>query len=340
MKDTWATRFIDTQVERAWVDLRLQLADRFAAGMATGHLEPIEITAGTGSTLTVNIADEHLVILAGDDVHTTANVDAAAYEVFRILHDEWQVIHPVFLDSPVVDVPKIDDNPVHVVAPVLGKAGSKEQLHAWVVASFSEGRSEPVKVAPNGSIQWRTPGERVVMVRVRNAGRVEIATVLGQRVGIKKAHKVIDELSRKYFGLKFFLVQDTLMMSQIVIAQPFCGEQLDAALRTFVSNTDSLGWVAEKVLRKRVKVERDALAKAQAATKAAETALAEAQAQVKTAERIAERRKLERARASRNYARVRAERDAARAELARLTQRVERALGHQSSDTREGGEVA
>lgn len=341
MNDTWAAQFVDKRVDRAWLDLRMQLADRFAAGLSAGDMEPIGISTATGETLTVDVDDEHIVIIAGDDVYTTANVDEAAYTVFQVLHDHWQVVHPVFLDSEVVDVPSVNDNPLSIVAPVLGKADSKEQLQSWVVAAFSEGRSEPLKVSPNGYVSWRTRGGNRAMVRVPNAGRIEFLTVLGRNVGFKKAHKAIDELSRKYFGLKFFLVQDNLFMSQIVIAYPFSGEQLNGALRTFLSTTDELGWVADKVLRNRVRGEREQVAKAQEATAGAKAALAEAEAKMAAVERIADRRKTERTWANRRLARAKDERDTTRAELARLKDIMERALGHQTFHAHAGdGDVA
>lgn len=334
MNDTWEARFVDNQMDRAWLDLRMRLADRFAAGLANGGFEPIDISSATGETLTVTVDDEYVVVVAGDDVYTTDNVDEAAYTVFRVLHDEWQVVHPVFLDTELVEVPAIDDNPVRVVAPVLGKAASKEQLQGWVVAAFSEGRSEPIKVDRNGDVAWRTHGGNRVSVKVRNPGRIELLAVLGRNVGFNKARKVIDELSRKYFGLKFFFVQDTLVMSQIVIAHPFSGEQLQAALRTFLANTDELGWVADKVLRNRVKVERAKVEEAEQARADAEAALAGAERRVEAAERTAARRKLERTWVSRNLARAKDERDAARAELEGLKTLLEKALGHQAFQSR------
>ena len=330
MTDTWEARFVDNQVGRAWLDLRMRLAHRFAAGLADGGIEPIDISSATGETLTVTVDDEYVVVVAGDDVYTTDNVDEAAYTVFRVLHDDWQVVHPVFLDTEFVDVPAIEDNPARAVAPVLGKAESKAQLQTWVVAAFSEGRTEPIKVDRNGDVAWLNHGGNRVTVKVRNPGRIELLAVLGRNVGFNKARKIIDELSHKYFGLKFFLVQDTLVMSQIVIAHPFSGEQLHAALRTFFANTDELGWVADMVLRNRVKVERAKVADAEQARAEAEAALADAERRVTAAERTAARRKLERTWVSRNLARAKHERDAARAELDELKNLLEKALGPQT----------
>lgn len=341
MNDSWAEQFVDTQVGRAWLDLRMHLADRFAAGLATGDMEPIDISTATGETLTVDVDVEQVVIIAGEEIYTTDNVDEAAYAVFQVLHDDWQVVHPVFLDSLVVDAPAIPDNPIEVAATVLGKAASTAQLQAWVVAAFSERRTEPLKVAPNGNIHWRTKAGHRVTVTVSNAGRVEFLTVLGRNVGFKKARKVIDELNRKYCGLKFFLVRDTLLMSQVVVAYPFAGDQLHAALRTFLSDTDSLGWVADRVLRKRVKDDRAKVVELETAKAPAESALARAEAELATARRVAARRKLERAWVSRKLERASAERDEAQAELDSLKSVLERALGHQTFCTvRGGGEAA
>lgn len=323
MGDAWAARFVDTQMDQAWLDLRLRLADRVAAGIADGDMDPIDISTATGETLTVNVDDEHVVIIAGDDVYTTENVDKAAYAVFRVLHDDWRVIHPAFLDSEIVDVPAIDDYPAKVVVPVFGKADSTEQLQEWVVATFSEDRSEPLKMGPEGEIWWRTPRGNSVVVKVRNEGRIEIRAVLARQVGFRKAHQEIDRLSRQYFGLKFFLIQDNLVMSQIVIAHPFCGEQLSDALRTFIVNTDELGWVAEKVLRKRVKAERDQLADAK-------QALADAEARLGDAEVAADTAQDQVAHLKHDIARIRQERDVARTALNRMKRFLERGLGHQT----------
>ena len=167
------------------------------------------------------------------------------------------------------------------------------------------------------------------MVSVRNGGRIEFNAVLARRVGFRKAHEVMGELSRKWFGLKFFLVQDSLVMSQIVIAHPFAAEQLTTALSTFIKNVDELGWVQATVLSKRAKADRTQLVEAEKAKAAAEAALAEAEKQKAQAERVAERRKQEHTWVSRNLKRATAERDALQAELAELKAVIGKAIGQQ-----------
>lgn len=243
-------------MDRAWLDLRLRLADRIAEGLVNGRMEPLDITAATGETLSVSIADDCVVVEAGHEVHSTENVDEAAHEVFQVLHDEWQVVHPVFLDTELVEVPAVKDNDIKVAVPMLDRADSREQLHAWLEAALGEWISGKVKVAPNGSMPWPTRGGNRAVVEVGNPGRIELVSVLARRVSFRKAHEVMDELSRKWLRLKLFLVQDTLMMSQTVIAHPLAADQLTTALGTFMNNRDQLAWVEDKVLSKRARVDR------------------------------------------------------------------------------------
>lgn len=332
MSDTWEARFVDKQVDRAWMDLRMRLADRLAAGMAGEDIEPLDITTATGETLSVTVDDEYVVVVAGDNIYTTANVDEAAYTVFQVLHDDWQVVHPIFLDTEIVDSPPIADNPIGATTfavPVLGSAASREQLQAWVEATFQEGLTDKLRVARNGDIPWASRRGEPIVVSVRNDSRIELWTVLGRRVSFKKARKAIDKLSTEHFGIKFYLRQDVLIMSRTILAMPYVADHLTSALRDFTRISDQLGGVADEVLRERAKVERTQVADAEQAKATAEAALADSEERARRAERAAERRKMERAWVSRNLKRAREERDAAQAELASLKSLLEKALGHQ-----------
>lgn len=343
MNDTWETRFVDKQVDRAWMDLRLRLADRLAAGLAGASADQIEITTATGETLTVTVDDEYAVVVAGDFVHATANIDEAAYVAFQVLHDDWQVVHPVFLDTDLVDVPAVPDNQSEaaVIVPTLGRAESREQLQAWVVATFQETLGDRLRVARNGDIPWSgRRGERVV-VSVRNSSRIELWTVLGREVSFKKARKVIDRLSKEYFGLKFYLRQDVLVMSRTLVAKPFLAEHLTSALRDFNRISNRLGDVAEEALRERVKVERTDLAKAKEEKSAAQAARVEAEERARRAEGLALHRKVERRWMERKLKCAEEERDAVQTELADLRRMLEEALGRQDAQMpSESGDVA
>lgn len=342
-KQTWAEQYVDRQVDNAWLGFRMDVADRLLE--QPGGL--LEITGPEGQVLTVELEDGHHVIRSGDQVVSTANADEAAFVVFQLVHEAWQVVHPTFLDSDVVVIPEVDEGPAAVVAPVLGTPESKAQLQAWVEAAFAERVEGTLAVAPDGRIPWRTKAGATVTVRVVNAGRIEIYTVLGRDVSFKKAHKVIDRLSGRMFGLKFFLVQDRLIMSQILIAKPFAPEQLHGAMTAFMADTDRLQWVAAKVLSKRAKADREA---AEQELAEAHAALAEAEERAAVAERRAEfhrasaRRRAVRVTAARKQLEVaRRERDAATAELAKLKAVLARALGDQPARTfrhPRSGEVA
>lgn len=348
MSQTWAERFVDDQVERAWLKFRMELADRFAAAQTDGGEEPVDFTSPKGVSMTAGIEDDHVVVRLGNHVHATVNVDEAAHHVVEIIRDRWEVLHPVFLDCPLVDLPPVPDAEPEAVVPSLGRAESREQLQGWVESTLRAWRKGDIKVNPDGSMPWRTRGGNRVLVEVRNEGRIELVTVLARRVGFTKAHKVIDKLSRQWFGLKFFLVQDTLMMSQTVIAHPYAADQLTSALRTFMHNTDQLGWVAEKVESKRAKVDRTAIQALKKAHEEAQEALLAAAEELEVrADRIAAAGRtieeteqvLEETQA--DLAAALRERDQARAELAKLRRTLELALGHRAFRAHDGrGAVA
>ncbi|WP_235738808.1 T3SS (YopN, CesT) and YbjN peptide-binding chaperone 1 [Nocardioides alcanivorans] len=260
MNESWEERFVDHQVDKAWLDLRLRLADRFAAALADGGMEGVGISGPTGQTLTVLVEDGRVVVVTDAlDTAATDNVDEAAHTIYRVLRDDWQVVHPAFLDTDLVEVPA--EAPREAAEPgpaaevrdglVMGTAESTEQLHTWVVASLSSWLNRRVKVNPDGTVVWNTRGGNLVVLRVHNAGRIELHAVLAREVGFKRAHELIDELSKKWFALKFFLERDSLIVSQLVIAQPFVPEQLVSALKAFLRDVDKLDWVQEKVERKR-----------------------------------------------------------------------------------------
>lgn len=252
----WGEKYVDGQIDRAWIDLRLALADRFEAALALGDMEPIDFTTAAGETLSVNLAEDHVVIVAGDSVVVSDNVDEAAYTVYKVLHDQWQVIHPVFLDSPVVEVPAVQDNPIGGPVPLLGRASSRDVLQHWVVSAFEEACGEPVKVAPNGDIGWLGQSSAAATVSVRDQNWIEVWSVLATEVSFKRARKVIERLSRRYPAVSFSLRRDVLVMSRMVDAGPFVAEHLMDALSMHLDLCQKLAWVREVAARKRVNHER------------------------------------------------------------------------------------
>lgn len=255
--DSWAERYVDEQVDRAWLKLRMALAARFEAGLDEGDMEPIDFTSATGELLSVNVAEDHVVILAGDSVVVSENVDEAAYSVYEILHDEWQVIHPIFLETPLIEVPSVEVHPIVVSVPLLGRADTRETLQTWVVSTFQETCDELIKVAPNDDIGWLGEAGAAATVSIRDQNWIEVWSVLATQVSFKKASRVVKQLSRQYTGVSFSLHRDTLVMSRMVDAGPFVPQHLTDALSMHLDLAMKLAWVRESVLRKRVKRERD-----------------------------------------------------------------------------------
>jgi hypothetical protein len=252
MTQSWAEQYVDGTIERAWLELRLDLAERFAAILAGGEPASIELTTDAGRTLFVTVAEGHVVVGTGADVELSENVDEAAHAVYRILHEEWQVLHPVFLDSEAVVVPHVEEAPIVPVVPVLGRADSTATLQSWVETTLQEPIAEPLRVRPNGEIAWARGGARAV-VSVRNRHWVEVWTVLATQVSFGKARAEIERLSRQYVGVSFVLRQDRLVMSRMVDASPFVPAHLHDALRLQLDLAGRLTGLQATLLRKRAR---------------------------------------------------------------------------------------
>jgi hypothetical protein len=185
---------LPAQFQVAGLDLRLVLAERFADGLAGDGMESYDIATESGQKLTVGVDDENVALVVGAKYSTIGNIDEAAYRVFQILHEEWQVIHPVFLTSELVPVPRVADNPVTpvVAVPAAGCAESQEQLKPWVEATLKEAVSAPLKILKNGDLPFRTKKGSDAVVSVRNAGTIEIWSILAKGVACEKARETID----------------------------------------------------------------------------------------------------------------------------------------------------
>lgn len=258
MGTTWAERYVDRTLERRWLDLRVELADRLAAGLDGAWDRPITFERTDGEVLDVDIFDEAIVLGHGDLPEAYDNVDEAAHRAYEILHQEWAVIDPAFLTSELTETPPEADGGATVVVPALGKAQSREQLQAWVEATFQADLDGPLAVGSNGDLPWTGPNGARVVVSVRNQYFVEVWAILAERVSFKKAHRVIDQLDRKHPAVRFHLDQDTLVMSRVLDASPFVPEHLTDALSLHLELAGELSWVRPKVLRKRARTEQEA----------------------------------------------------------------------------------
>lgn len=245
---------LDAAADRAWLDFRIALADRLLASTET-----IDIETPAGKTLSVEWSEDHVVVLVADTVTSFANVDAAALFVQKTLRHRWGVIHPHFLDTDLIEKAHVRDEEHVKVFPNAGTAATADELFEWIVAVYNEGRDEPIRVSSNRRVRWDIDRDEPLVVRAANTVRVEFSYVLARQVGFTKAHRVIDQLSKEYVGLKFTLHQDTLVMTQVLVAEPFVPDHLWKIHRSFGRYARELDWVQERVLRKRAKVDREEL---------------------------------------------------------------------------------
>jgi len=245
MKDSWEARFVDRQVARAWMAFRLRLAERFAAGIDEG-MEPFDIETSTHKRMTLCLEGSSVVIDLRTYSYLIPNVDEAAFTVFRILHDNWQVVHPAFLVSDALVAPDVVEESTLMPAPA-GYAESQEELLGWVVEAFQDDRDEKVQVTNMGTIEWATSRGEDVVVAVHNPARIEMWTVLARNVNPAKAHKEIASISAEYFPLKLYLRGNILVASSTVYARPFVAEHVTQNLGEFIALCDELKEVEAKI---------------------------------------------------------------------------------------------
>ncbi|TXJ05760.1 MAG: hypothetical protein E6Q27_05065 [Aeromicrobium sp.] len=344
MNESSEARALDEQISKAWLDFRKNLAERLGEALDEDEFDEISVSTPTGKTLTITVEDEHVIVTAGNYLFTTDHEDEAAFEVFQILTKGWEVVHPLFLDTELVEVPRIPDNPPvedPVVVPVLGSAESREELQRWVEATFQGNMDEELIVSNNGKIKWSLNGPEPLVVQVRNEGRIELWTLLATEVDFAKAEEALKELSNKHLSYKFFLRQDRLVMSRTLNADPFVPKHLTDALDQTTHLANRLQDLRDKLLSARAKQDRLDVAAAQAAQAAAEAELAEVKKQrddelvlrieaeefAEQAVARADRQDQRRRWAERKRQRAEEQRDAALAELALIKKAVGDVLG-------------
>ena len=266
---SYAEQVVDRGVDRAWMQLRLRLADLLAGAtvdepvaisitpQAADEDAPAVIIEADGTDLVVRIdldgdldwrfrfdSDERArlaalgmrienggpVLLVGAD-----EVDRAAHYVYAILHEMWDVVHPSFLaidpeDLGLVEEPPNEDSKPREL-PALAHSGSLEELNEWVDLALTPEFGHAPHRDDDGDICVSGKGEARAIVSVRSESRIEVWTILAEDVDARKAHEVIDEWSQQYSYHRFFLVEDRLVASIVLFAAPFVPGHLVAALQ-------------------------------------------------------------------------------------------------------------
>ena len=266
---SYAEQVVDRGVDRAWMQLRLRLADLLAGAtvdepvaisftpQAADEDAPAVIIEADGTDLVVRIdldgdldwrfrfdSDERArlaalgmrienggpVLLVGAD-----EVDRAAHYAYAVLHEMWDVVHPSFLaidpdDLSLVDEPPTPDAKPREV-PAMAHPSSLEELNDWVDIALTPEFGHAPHRDDDGDICVSGKADARAIVSVRSESRIEVWTVLAEDVEVRKAHELIDEWSQQYSYHRFFLVEDRLVASIVLFAAPFVPGHLVAALQ-------------------------------------------------------------------------------------------------------------
>ena len=179
-------------------------------------------------------------------------VDRAAYYAYSVLHEMWEVLHPSFMaidpeDSGLVDEPKYEEKSAPVDLPDLVHVSSLQSLNEWVAATLTpEFGHTPVR-DEDGDICVSGKKRSRAIVSVRSEHRIEVWTILARDVDRKKARRQVDRLSRQYSFHRFFVVNDMLVASIVLFADPFVPSQLVRALQGTLFVSGRLGSLGKKL---------------------------------------------------------------------------------------------
>ncbi len=153
-------------------------------------------------------------------------VDRAAHYVYAVLHEMWEVVHPSFLaidpedsGSSTSRSPKRSRHRSRCRISSIRRRSSRSTSGSTPRSR----RSSATRLSGTTTATSASPArERSrAIVSVRSEHRIEVWTILAKDVDRKKAHRQIDRLSRQYSFHRFFVVNDMLVASIVLFADPF-----------------------------------------------------------------------------------------------------------------------
>lgn len=130
---TKKTKSFDKQLNQAWFGFRMQLASSFADEVEVGQYGLHEIVTDMGKSLMIEVDNWGVVVIDGDECLWYLNIHEAAHRVYEILHEEWQIVHPAFVTTDLIQWLK-----------------AEEQLDDLFAESQREGRPQPDHQPRNG----------------------------------------------------------------------------------------------------------------------------------------------------------------------------------------------
>ena len=266
---SYEERVVDRGVDRAWMQLRLRLADLLTSAtidapvaisltpLAAGEEPPAVIIEADGTDLAIRIdlaggLDAPFRFDVSERSRLTAlgmriedggpvllleadEVDRAAHYVYAILHEMWDVVHPSFLAIDPEDLGLVDEPPSVEAKPVelpdMVRPASLESLNEWVDAALEPEFGHTPYRDEDGDICVNGQHDATAIVSVRSQNHIEVWTVVAHEVNREKARREVDRLSRHYSFHRFFVVDDMLVASMVVFGDPFVPAQLVKAVQ-------------------------------------------------------------------------------------------------------------
>jgi hypothetical protein len=287
---------VDRGVDHAWMQFRLRLADHLAAAsrdvpvaiaitpQAADDEAPALILEADGTDLVARIetagqldarfrftaSERRLLVDLGMTIEDGGpvllldahEIDRAAHYVYAVLHEMWDVVHPSFLaidpeDLGLVDEPERDEEGTSVEVPSIIHPTSIESLNEWVDAALAPGFGHTPIRDGDGDICVHGQGSARAIVSVRSENRIEVWSILAREVDVAKAHREIDRLSQQYIFHRFFIVDDMLVVSMVLFADPFVPAHLHAALQGTLYVSGRLAGPAKRLEKPRSRGNRN-----------------------------------------------------------------------------------
>ncbi len=252
---TYEEVVVDREVEAAWLQFRVRLADHLAQmddedevvitapRGADARLVRIRVRVGEAETLRMSLSfridrerdrmgqlKRHMAeigLTAGSLVVARGKVDRMAHAVERSLRELFGLVHPCFLtvraDGLVlVDPPKRLVSPPAVPAlPESVTVLSSEDLALWVDRALEPEFGHAPRKTKEGDI-WANRGDHRLVIRVsKDRPIIDLSAVIAKDVDIRKARKQVHKLNDRFYFYRFFVRGDRLMMAATVSGRPF-----------------------------------------------------------------------------------------------------------------------
>ena len=243
---------VDREVEAAWLQFKVRLADHLAA-MAEG--ETLGLTSeGAGEARLIDLhlgtfrqhgfaahwvwADEQDRRGARHERGTrfsAQHIDSFVRRIHDVIRAEG-VQHPAFLEVHGSDLVLVDP-PQDIVAPHAEPEipesvvpASPDELNVWVTRVLTERLGREPRTNKDGSVTVSRNGARATVRVSSSRPIIEVWSVVATDVDVRKARKHVARMNSRFHFFAFALVGNRIVVATTVNARPFCPEHLNRAI--------------------------------------------------------------------------------------------------------------